>query len=104
MVLLLVALRSAWPGFGPLLEPSLGWSRSVILVVIIGGACDIAAFAAYAIGLGVAPVWLIGLSSSFGPVLAVGYAIWRLGERPRRSQWIGLAGIMVGVVVLALAV
>jgi drug/metabolite transporter (DMT)-like permease len=103
MVLLLVALRSAWPGFGPLLEPSFGWSRSVVLVVIIGGACDIAAFAAYAIGLGVAPVWLIGLSSSFGPVLAVGYAIWRLGERPRRTQWAGLGLIAVGVVVLALA-
>ena len=103
MVLLLVALRSSWPGFRPLLEPSLGWSRTVALVVIVGGACDIAGFAAYAIGLAVAPVWLMGLSSSFGPVLAVGYAIWRLGERPHRTQWAGLALIALGVVVLALA-
>ena len=71
--------------------------------MIVGGVCDIAGFAAYAIGLGVAPVWLMGLSSSFGPVLAVGYAIWRLGERPHRTQWAGLALIALGVVVLALA-
>jgi drug/metabolite transporter (DMT)-like permease len=103
IALLLVALRSSWRGFGPLLEPSLGWSRAAVLVVIVGGACDIAGFAAYAIGLGIAPVWLMGLSSSFGPVLAVGYAIWRLGERPHRTQWAGLALIAVGVVVLAVA-
>ena len=103
LLLLLVALRSSWPGFGTLLEPSMGWSRRVVLVVIVGGACDIVAFAAYAIGLGIAPVWLMGLSSSFGPVLAVGYAIWRLGERPHATQWTGLALIAVGVVVLALA-
>jgi drug/metabolite transporter (DMT)-like permease len=103
LFLLLVALRSSWSGFRPLLEPSVGWSRRVALVVIIGGTCDIVAFAAYAIGLGIAPVWLMGLSSSFGPVLAVGYAIWRLGERPHPTQWTGLALIAVGVVVLALA-
>jgi drug/metabolite transporter (DMT)-like permease len=71
--------------------------------VIVAGACDIAAFAAYAIGLGVAPVWLIGLASSFGPVLAVGYAVWQLGERPHRTQWAGLGLIALGVAVLALA-
>ena len=103
MLLLAVALRSAWRGFRPMLEPSLGWTRPVVLVVIIGGVCDIAAVAAYAIGLGIAPVWLIGLSSSFGPVLAVGYAVWRLGERPHRTQWAGLGLIAVGVAVLALA-
>jgi drug/metabolite transporter (DMT)-like permease len=103
LVLLMVALRSSWPGFRTLFEPSMGWSRGVVLVVILGGACDIVAFAAYAIGLGIAPVWLMGLSSSFGPVLAVGYAIWRLGERPHATQWTGLALIALGVVVLALA-
>jgi drug/metabolite transporter (DMT)-like permease len=103
LLLLAVAVRSTWPGFRTLLEPSMGWSRGVVLVVILGGTCDIAAFAAYAIGLGIAPVWLMGLSSSFGPVLAVGYAIWRLGERPHATQWTGLALIAVGVVVLALA-
>jgi drug/metabolite transporter (DMT)-like permease len=103
LALLAVALRSGSPRFGPLLEPSLGWSRAAIALVAAGGAFDIAGFAAYAIGLSVAPVWLVGLSSSFGPVLAVGYAIWRLGERPHATQWAGLALIAAGIVVLAVA-
>src|SRR5690349_21096109 len=32
VVLLLTALRSSWSGFRPLLEPSIGWSRRVVLV------------------------------------------------------------------------
>ena len=50
-----------------------------------------------------APTWLVGLASSFGPVIAVAYAVWRLGERPHATQWVGLALLGVGVVVLALA-
>jgi drug/metabolite transporter (DMT)-like permease len=103
LALLAVAVRSGSPRFGPLLEPSLGWSRAAIALVAVGGAFDIAGFAAYAIGLSVAPVWLVGLSSSFGPVLAVGYAILRLGERPHATQWAGLALIAAGIVVLAVA-
>jgi transporter family protein len=75
----------------------------MVAIVIVGGVCDVAGFATYAMGLAVAPVWLVGLSSSFGPVLAVGYAIWRLGERPHPTQWVGLALIAAGIVVLALA-
>jgi drug/metabolite transporter (DMT)-like permease len=103
IALLVVALRSGSARFGPLLEPARGWTRTVVALVVLGGAFDIAAFAAYAIGLAVAPVWLVGLASSFGPVLAVGYAIWRLGERPHATQWAGLALIAVGIVVLAVA-
>jgi drug/metabolite transporter (DMT)-like permease len=36
-------------------------------------------------------------------VLAVAYAVWRLGERPRATQWLGLAFLAAGVVVLAVA-
>jgi drug/metabolite transporter (DMT)-like permease len=86
-----------------LLEPSGGWSRTAVAVVLVGGVCDVGAFAVYAMGLGVAPVWLVGLASSFGPVLAVGWAIWRLGERPFRTQWAGLALITAGIVALGLA-
>jgi drug/metabolite transporter (DMT)-like permease len=103
LVLLLVALRSGSAWFRPLLEPSGTWSRTLALVVVAGGLCDIGGFVAYAVGLEVAPVWLVGLSSSFGPVLAVGYAIWRLGERPHPTQWAGLGLIAVGIVALATA-
>jgi drug/metabolite transporter (DMT)-like permease len=101
--LLAVALRSGSGRFRPLLEPSGRWTRVMVAIVIVGGVCDVAGFAAYAMGLAVAPVWLVGLSSSFGPVLAVGYAIWRLGERPHPTQWAGLALIAGGIVVLATA-
>jgi drug/metabolite transporter (DMT)-like permease len=49
------------------------------------------------------PGLLLGLASSFGPVIAVAYGVWRLGERPHATQWLGLALLGVGVVVLALA-
>jgi drug/metabolite transporter (DMT)-like permease len=72
-------------------------------MVVIGGAFDVIAFVAYAIGLGIAPVWLIGLSSSLGPVLPVVYAIGWPGERPRPTQWAGLALIVAGMLALALS-
>ena len=103
LVLLGVALRSRSRWFRPLLQPDLGWPRMVIVVVVLGGVFDIVGFIALSVGLSVAPVWLVGLASSFGPMLAVGYGIWRLGERPHRTQWAGLALIGIGVVVLALA-
>jgi len=103
LVLLAVALRSGSRWFRPLLLPAMGWSRMVILVVALSGVLDVAGFIALSVGLSVAPVWLVGLASSFGPVLAVGYGIWQLGERLHRTQWVGLALIGGGVVVLALA-
>jgi drug/metabolite transporter (DMT)-like permease len=103
ILLLVVALRWGTRRLGPLLEPMTGWSRTAVAATIVTGLFDVVAFVAYAIGLEVAPVWLVGLASSFGPVLAVGYAIWRLGERPHRTQWAGLALIALGVVVLAVS-
>ena len=72
-----------------LTEPSAPADRVSVGLVIVAGVFDIAAFAVYAVGLEVAPTWLVGLASSFGPVLAVAYAVWRLGERPRATQWLG---------------
>lgn len=103
VVLLAVALRSGSGRFRPLLEPSGRWTRVTVAIVVVGGVCDVGGFVAYAMGLAVSPVWIVGLSSSFGPVLAVGYAIWRLGERPHPTQWVGLALIAAGIVVLAAA-
>ena len=103
LLLLGLALRTGAPRLRPLMRPFAGWDRTAVALVVAAGVFDIAAFTAYAIGLEVAPVWLVGLASSFGPVIAIGYAVWRLGERPHRSQWLGVALIGVGVVVLALA-
>lgn len=103
LALLVVALRSGSTRFEPLLEPSGRWTRITVGIMIVGGLSDVGGLVAYAMGLEVAPVWLVGLASSFGPVLAVGYAIWRLGERPHPTQWVGLALIAAGIVVLAAA-
>jgi uncharacterized membrane protein len=86
-----------------LMEPSDRLDRSTLGLVAAAGVFDIIAFAVYAVGLEVAPTWLVGLASSFGPVIAVAYGISRLGERPRATQWLGLALLGAGVVVLAVA-
>lgn len=104
VVLTLLALGSrGWAFLRPLMIPANPWSRVAVALVVATGVFDVAGFAAYAIGLEIAPVWLIGLASSFGPVLAIGYAVWRMGERLRPMQWAGLALLGVGVVVLAVS-
>ena len=49
-----------------------------------------------------APTWIVGLASSFGPVVSVfvAVAIWR--ERLRPNQWLGLVGLGAGLVAVAL--
>jgi len=66
------------------------------------GLLDIVGFVAFAIGLEVAPTWMVGLASSFGPVVAVIVAVALWGERLRPTQWVGLAGIGLGLVAVAL--
>ena len=66
------------------------------------GLVDIVGFVAFAIGLEVAPTWIVGLASSFGPVVAVIVAVVLWGERLRPTQWVGLAGIALGLVAVAL--
>jgi drug/metabolite transporter (DMT)-like permease len=103
LVLLVVALGTRARRLEPMLEPSRAWTRRIGAYVVMGGAFDVLAFVAYAVGLQIAPVWLIGLSSSLGPVLPVMYAIGWLGERPRRTQWMGLGLIVLGMLTLALS-
>lgn len=68
----------------------------------LAGVFDIVGFVAFAIGLEIAPTWIVGLASSFGPVVAVIVAVALWGERLRPTQWLGLAGIGLGLVAVAL--
>lgn len=99
-------LGSRTPLAAPLLAPALDRrpiSRRVALgAAIAGGLLDIGGFVAFAIGLEQAPTWIVGLASSFGPVVSVVVAVALWGERLQRSQWLGLAGIAVGLVAVAL--
>jgi uncharacterized membrane protein len=68
----------------------------------LAGLLDVIGVVAFAIGLEVAPTWIVGLASSFGPAVAVIVAVALWGERLRPSQWVGLAGIALGLVAVAL--
>ncbi len=91
---------------GPLLATSPDGSttrwRTAVLIAIAGGVLDIVGFVAFAIGLEQAPAWIVGLASSFGPVVTVLVAVLAWGERLRPNQWLGLVGIAVGLVAVAL--
>jgi drug/metabolite transporter (DMT)-like permease len=76
--------------------------RRAIGLVVLAGVLDIGAFIVFAIGLEVAETWLIGITSSFGPVVAVAAGVLLFGERPRPIQWVGLALVALSVVLIAL--
>jgi drug/metabolite transporter (DMT)-like permease len=73
-----------------------------ILAAVVGGALDITGFVAFAIGLEEAPAWIVGLASSFGPVVSVMVATVLWHERLQPSQWLGVVGIVLGLVAVAL--
>ncbi len=77
-------------------------SSRAVVAAGLAGVVDIAGFVAFAIGLEVAPTWIVGLASSFGPAVAVIVAVILWGERLRPTQWVGLAGIALGLVAVAL--
>jgi drug/metabolite transporter (DMT)-like permease len=74
----------------------------VISFVILAGALDVIGLAAFAYGLEHADTWLVGLASSFGPAVTIIVAVALLGERLRPTQWIGLGGILVGMIAIGL--
>jgi drug/metabolite transporter (DMT)-like permease len=101
LVLLLVVLatRPAWA------HPLLGTGRLAgvaAIYVLAAGALDLAGFVSFAVGLERAETWLVGLASSFGPVVAVLVGLGLMGERLRRSQWLGLGLVGAGLVAVAL--
>jgi drug/metabolite transporter (DMT)-like permease len=75
--------------------------RSSWLLAGLAGLFDVVGLISFSIGLEIAETWLVGLSSSFGPAIAVLVAVVVLGERLRWTQWLGLALIGVGLSVVA---
>jgi drug/metabolite transporter (DMT)-like permease len=76
--------------------------RTAVAAAIAGGVLDIVGFVAFAIGLEIAPAWIVGLASSFGPVVSVIVAIALWHEKLQPSQWVGLVGIALGLAAVAL--
>jgi uncharacterized membrane protein len=77
-------------------------SRRVAATVILAGMLDVAGLAVFAYGISVAPTWLVGLASSFGPAVTIIIAVAFLGERLKPIQWFGLSGVAVGMVLIAI--
>ena len=71
-------------------------------IVLIAGILDVTGLIVFAIGLEQSETWLVGLVSSFGPAFTILIAVLFLGERLQRVQWLGLAGVGLGMVLIAL--
>lgn len=74
--------------------------RRVIAAVALSGLLDVVGLASFAYGLEHAETWLVGLASSFGPAVTIIVAVVLLGERLRPIQWVGLAGILAGMIAI----
>ena len=78
------------------------WDRRVVTLVALAGLLDVLGLIVFMYGLEVAETWLVGLVSSFGPAVTILAAVAFLGERLRPVQWIGLAGVLVGMIAIGL--
>ena len=76
--------------------------RRVGAMLLVAGSLDVTGLAAFSIGLSSAPTWMVGLASSFGPAVTIIVAVALLGERLRRIQWLGLVGVVIGMVAIGL--
>jgi drug/metabolite transporter (DMT)-like permease len=100
--LVAVAMLSRHRAFDPVLSAPLAPTRRAWLLVVLGGVLDAAGLISISVGLEQAPTWLVGLASSFGPAVTILAAVAFLGERLKPVQWVGLTGIGVGLVAIAL--
>ena len=71
-------------------------------MVLIAAVLDVAGLIVFTIGLEQSETWLVGLVSSFGPAFTILIAVVFLGERLKSVQWLGLAGVALGMVLIAL--
>jgi drug/metabolite transporter (DMT)-like permease len=74
----------------------------VIAAIVVAGVLDVLGLMSFAYGLEVAETWLVGLASSFGPAVTIVVAVAFLGERLKPIQWLGLAGVLIGMIAIGL--
>ena len=77
-------------------------SSRVVVAITIAGILDVVGLIAFATGLESAPTWMVSLAASFGPAVTILVAVALLGERLRPIQWLGLAGILTGMIAIAI--
>lgn len=104
VVLMALAGSIRWPSLpGAGTVPGRRWAGWRLPgLVLVAGVLDALGFSAFAFGFEVAPVWLIGLLSSFAPAIGVLGGLLLFGERPARRQWYGAAAIVIAVICVAI--
>ncbi len=75
---------------------------AVVVAIVLAGLLDVMGLLAFVYGLEFAETWLVGLASSFGPAVTILVAVVFLGERLRPIQWLGLAGVLAGMIAIGL--
>lgn len=76
--------------------------RRVLGLVLLAGILDVTGLIVFTYGLEFAETWLVGLASSVGPTVTIVVAVAFLGERLRPIQWLGLAGVLIGMIAIGL--
>jgi drug/metabolite transporter (DMT)-like permease len=115
-ILALLARQVGW--FGPILRIRAG---SVVLTglamlitrqspgldgvglrwVILAGLSDCLAFLAFNLGLRAAPVAVIAPIAGSFSLITIMLALVVSGERPALNQWVGIAAILIGIVIIS---
>jgi drug/metabolite transporter (DMT)-like permease len=75
---------------------------AIIGIIALMGVLDAVGFAAVAVGLEKSAAWLVALTSSLGPSVTLIFGMVVLGERLRRTQWIGLVLVFASLVLVSL--
>jgi drug/metabolite transporter (DMT)-like permease len=106
VVILILAMTMFRRPAAAMIEPDDGAdgrvNRRIFGAILLSGSLDIVGLASFSYGLENAETWLVGLASSFGPAVTIVVAVALLGERLRAVQWIGLGGILVGMIAIGL--
>ena len=106
VVITVLALTMFRGAAAPMIEPDEGSDgrvvRWILGAILVSGFLDIVGLASFSYGLENAETWLVGLASSFGPAVTIVVAVALLGERLRPVQWVGLGGILFGMIAIGL--
>ena len=105
VLVLVVAMTVLRGPAAPLLQGDAAGGRAdkrVVAAIVVAGVLDVVGLMSFAYGLEVAETWLVGLASSFGPAVTIVVAVVFLGERLKPIQWVGLAGVLVGMLLIGL--
>jgi drug/metabolite transporter (DMT)-like permease len=79
-----------------------GWNAGVLLA-LASGAADLLGVVSYSIGASRGLLSVVLIASAVFPLVAVVLSVWLLHERPVANQYVGIALVVAGLLVLGLA-